>query len=138
MLKLFDELKESVLKEDFYNTNDILEKIKKEKNVLEYIDPILRLMETNPNLDFGTPGPIVHFLESYYKRGYEDALLESVMRSPTCHTVWMINRIMNNPSVKDKHKYLKVLERLLSRNDLPRGVLEDIKGFLEYQNYDKG
>ena len=28
----------------------------------EAIEPILRFMEANPGLDFGAPGPLVHFL----------------------------------------------------------------------------
>ena len=28
-------------------------------------------MELNPGLDFGTPGPLVHFVEQFYGNGYE-------------------------------------------------------------------
>ncbi|MBQ4220938.1 MAG: hypothetical protein II666_15450 [Butyrivibrio sp.] len=66
--------------------------IKKRDVELESYD-LFVFMENNPNIDYGMPGPIVHFMESYYKKGYEDELLKSVKRKPTQHTVWMLNRI---------------------------------------------
>ena len=68
-MKYFNELKEAMLEEDFYETNDVIGKIKREENGLEYISAILRIMEKNPNVDYGMPGPIVHFMETYYKKG---------------------------------------------------------------------
>jgi len=59
------------------------------------IYPILRFIEANPHLDFGTPGPLVHFVERFYGRGYEAKLMESIGRCPTLSTVWMLNRVLN-------------------------------------------
>ena len=132
-MKYFNQLKEAMLEEDFYETNDVIGKIKREENGLEYISAIFGIMEKNPNVDYGIPGPIVHFMETYYKKGYEDLLLQSVINMPTSHTVWMLNRVMNDPTLVEKSKYLEVLKNSLSRDDIPKSVKEEIKEFIEYQ-----
>lgn len=72
-------------------------------------------------------------METYYKKGYEDLLLQSVINMPTSHTVWMLNRVMNDPTLVEKSKYLEVLKNSLSRDDIPKSVKEEIKEFIEYQ-----
>lgn len=134
MLQFLEELETAALREDFYATNEVIEKIKKEKDPMEYLDPMFRLLESNPDVDFGIPGPIVHFMETYYKKGYEKLLLESINRCPTNQTIWMTNRIINDPTLIEKRKYLEVLESLLNRDDLPINTLLEIKKFLDFQN----
>ena len=50
-------------------------------------------MEDFPEADFGQPGPLTHFVEGFYKSGYEELLYQSIKRKPTLHTIWMVNRI---------------------------------------------
>lgn len=133
MLNLLEELKCAALNEDFMQTHEIINEIKNQEDSFEYINPILRLMEENPNLDFGAPGPLVHFVELYYKRGYETLLLESVNRKPTIQTIWMINRIINDPNLENRQEYIDTLNNLLKRDDLDDSVMDTVKGFLEYQ-----
>jgi hypothetical protein len=59
------------------------------------VSTILLFMEEHPDFDFGVPGPLVHFVERFYHRGYESELLKSLERQPTPHTVWMLNRLIN-------------------------------------------
>src|SRR5262245_37116403 len=61
----------------------------------ESVEPILQFMEVHPTQDYGMPGPLVHFVEEFYTKGYEDKLIESVSRNPTMMTVWMLNRVLN-------------------------------------------
>jgi hypothetical protein len=56
---------------------------------------ILEFMETHPDVDLGAPGPLVHFVEQLYERGYEPELLASLRRRPVPHTIWMLHRIIN-------------------------------------------
>lgn len=86
-------IKRSNQKRRFWYDILILEKIKNEEKPMDYLADLFVFMENNPNIDYGMLGPIVHFMESYYKKGYEDELLKSVKRKPTQHTVWMLNRI---------------------------------------------
>lgn len=62
---------------------------------IEAVEPILRFIETHPDLDFGMPGALVHFVERFYGKGYDDRLIESVRRKPTSPTAWMLNRLIN-------------------------------------------
>jgi hypothetical protein len=79
---------------------------------LDAIEPILSFMEANPAIDFGLPGPLVHFLERYYGNGYEAKLIESVLRKPTRHTAWMLNRVINKTKTPEaRQRYIGVLER---------------------------
>lgn len=132
-MRFFNELKDAVMNEDFFETNQVLEKIKQEDNSFEYLPPIFELMEEKPDLDYGMPGPIVHFMEGYYKRGYEDLLLRSVQKFPTSHTIWMLNRVINDPKLIDRDGYIEILKTLLERKDISEFVRSDIKKCLEYQ-----
>ncbi len=61
----------------------------------EAIEPILRFMETHPAIDYGTPGPLVHFVEKFPPDVRETELLRSLERRPTAHTAWMLHRVIN-------------------------------------------
>ena len=132
-MKFSTELKNAMLKEDFYQTNEVIEKIKQEGNAFEYLPFIFSVMETNPELDYGMPGPVVHFMESYYKKGYEEVLLRSVQNIPTSHTIWMLNRVINDPKLSNREMYIEVLKSSLDRDDISQFVKTDIKCFLKYQ-----
>jgi len=83
------------------------------KNVgVEAIEPILKFMEINPAIDYGTPGPLVHFIERFYGKGYEDELINSVSRKPTQHTIWMLNRVINGTKESVlKDKFISILNK---------------------------
>ena len=140
-MKYWNELKKAVLDENFYETEEVLNQIKLNNNSLDeiynYIESILLLMEEKPNLDFGAPGPLVHFMEKYYKNGYEERLINSVKRKPTPQTVWMINRIINDPKLPNRQEYMDLLSSITNNNDIDKTVKDMIKSFLEYQNNKK-
>lgn len=81
------------------------------------VEPILRFMELHPTLDFGMPGPLVHFVERYYGRGYEHKLLDSLGRKPTSHTVWMLNRVING--TKEPGSRRRLIEIMKDVRDNP-------------------
>ncbi|QDQ82186.1 hypothetical protein [Paraburkholderia megapolitana] len=98
---------------------------------VEMLDPILRFMESHPDWDFGLPGPLVHFVEKFYRRGYEEELLKSVQRRPTAHTAWMLNRIINGE--KDaitKAKLIGVMQNASQNPSIDSATLERINHFL--------
>ena len=78
--------------------------------------PILQFMEGNPSLDYGMPGPLVHFLEEFLGKGYEQKLTQSIDRRPTSHTVWMLNRVINGTKSPEEKKHLIELLRKASTN----------------------
>lgn len=134
-MKFITELENVMLKEDFYQTNEVIEKIKQESDAFEYLPFIFNIMETNPELDYGMPGPVVHFMESYYRKGYEEILLRSVQNTPTSHTIWMLNRVINDPKLSNREMYTEVLKSLLNRKDISQFVRKDIESFLKYQQH---
>lgn len=131
-MRFLEELENAILDENFYKTNEVIEKIRENENAFEYLNHLFTILENNPDVDYGMPGPVVHFMEMFYKKGYEELLLESVRRKPTNHTVWMVNRIMNVPNLDNKDKYMKILKSLLSRDDISESLREEIITFLNY------
>ena len=130
--KILEVLTENIKKEDFEAIYEILNIIKEEDSML-YIEWILHFMEENPKIDYGMPGPLVHFMEKKYKKGYEKLLLESIKRKPTEHTVWMLNRILNDVNLKDRNVYMDVLKAIVKDSKYDEELRSLAKEFLEYQ-----
>ena len=98
----------------------------------EAVEPILRFMESRPHIDYGAPGPLVHFVENF--PNYEAKLVESVERHPTPHTVWMLNRVINDSDdAQQREALLSVLKQVIQNpaaDDLTRSSASE---FLEFQ-----
>jgi len=78
---------------------------------------VFKYLEKYPDDDFGSPGPLVHYVEAAYPN-YVDALLESIHRRPVSLTIWMINRILNsNIEVSLKLRLIGAL-KTISQNPL--------------------
>ncbi|MEH7351903.1 hypothetical protein [Gottfriedia acidiceleris] len=113
--KELDLLKNSVLNEDFVEiAYEITENIEGYEDAFDAIDPILQLIEQNPTIDFGFPGPLVHFVEQFSGKGYEEKLVQSIRRYPTTYTVWMINRVVNDSVGQEKINYIEILKNVLN------------------------
>ena len=130
--KILEVLTENIKKEDIEAIYEILNIIKEEDSML-YIEWILHFMEENPKIDYGMPGPLVHFMEKKYKKGYEKLLLESIKRKPTEHTVWMLNRILNDVNLEDRNVYMDVLKAIVKDSKYDEELRSLAKEFLEYQ-----
>lgn len=130
--KILEVLTENIKKEDFEAIYEILNIIKEEDSML-YIEWILHFMEENPKIDYGMPGPLVHFMEKKYKKGYEKLLLKSIKRKPTEHTVWMLNRILNDVNLEDRNVYMDVLKAIVKDSKYDEELRSLAKEFLEYQ-----
>lgn len=112
---------------------DITDELKRNPNSFLATEPILRLIEKYPNADFGMPGPLVHFVELFTEKGYEEKLVESIKRCPTQHTVWMLNRVINGVEGEEKQYYLGVLKSILDFPDLNENVRISANEFISYQ-----
>ena len=107
---------------------DCMEEIEENYNQLDSVQPLLRLMERHPLIDFGSPGPIVHFVERFYKKGYEEELLLSLKRMPTLHTVWMLNRLINGTDQAEV--YLELLKEISENASYNKEIREEALHFL--------
>lgn len=85
---------------------------------VEVVPPVLRFMERHPSIDYGTPGALVHFVERFRGKGYEEGLLDSVRRRPTAATVWMLNRLINGTTAPDARRRLVASMQEAARNPL--------------------
>ncbi len=126
MLEYLKKLELAILSENLLETETILEEILDTNSAFEYVNPILNVMENNPYLDYGMPGPLVHFMEKFYKNGYEELLINSVSKKPTLQTIWMINRVINDPNLQNRDVYLELLENILNRDDVDDYVKNEI------------
>lgn len=133
-MKYLDELIKAISAEDFYETEEVLEKVTQEDDSIEYVKSLLKYMEENPYIDYGMPGPIVHYIENYYQKGYEELLYDSITDRPTQHTLWMLNRIINAPKLTDKDKYMSLLRKISVDESIDPNVRKDAKSFFDFQN----
>ncbi len=123
-------MEESIGSDDFERVEEeCIEKIEESGFGFNAVEPLIKLMERYPLADFGAPGAIVHFVEKYYRKGYEDILYQSVKRSPSMHTIWMLNRICNDKNSPDKFR--KLLAETAERNDIDDVIAKSAKEFLK-------
>jgi hypothetical protein len=92
---------------------------------------MFRTMERLDGVDLGTPGPLVHTLETW--RGhYEKLLAESVRRKPTPLSVWMVNRILN-VRPPDAETWMALLQSVADNAAASDETKSQAEGFIEYQ-----
>lgn len=74
--EILNTLRSKVGQDDFeYIQEDMVSEIEHCENQFDFIEPILKLMEDNPDADFGIPGALTHFIEHFSQNGYEELLL---------------------------------------------------------------
>lgn len=126
---LIKKMEDSIDSDDLeWIEEECIEKIEESDLGINAVEPLIKLMERHPLADFGVPGAIVHFVEKYYNKGYEDILYQSIKRSPSMHTVWMLNRICNDKNSDDKFR--KLLAETAQRNDIDNAIAKSAKEFL--------
>lgn len=130
---VISQLQKNVNSEDFLDYSedqvDLLREIDSEG---ASIDGLLMLIEDHPEIDFGMPGPIVHFVEQFFRNGYENKLLQSIRRNPVPHTLWMLNRIINGTSGDEQALYVDEMKCVLKRSDLDEATKLSAKEFLDF------
>lgn len=133
--KIIDDLSHKINDDDFLEfAEEKTEELNSFDNANEAIEPILKLMEDNPNTDFGMPGSLVHFAEQYFKHGYEEILISSLRRTPTSHTLWMLNRIINGLQGDIKSQFIMELKEITKRTDIDDLTRNSAKDFYSTQH----
>ena len=107
---------------------DCMETVESDYNELSSIEPLLQMIERHPLTSFGSPGPIVHFVETFYKKGYEEKLIASLKRTPTVHTIWMMHRIING--IDNPEYYLNLLKQVSENKYYDKEIREEALHFL--------
>jgi hypothetical protein len=99
---------------------------------LDAVDAILRFIEEHPQLDLGSPGALVHFVEKFYGHGYEAKLVESLRRRPTAHTAWMLNRVVNGTKVAaERQRFVEVMRQARVHPGIDERTAQQLDHFLE-------
>ncbi|MBU3103947.1 hypothetical protein [Clostridium gasigenes] len=128
--EILDTLRSKVGQDDFdYIQGDMVEEIEQCENPFEFVEQILQLMEDNPDTDFGVPGALTHFIESFALNGYEKLLLQSVKHNPTAHTVWLLHRAWNDVNDPMHEDYESLVEYLKPMPNLSEGVKSSLEMF---------
>jgi hypothetical protein len=130
--RILAKLTDAVGKDDYFErANAATEELAETTTAFDAVEPILQLMERNEDADFGMPGPLVHFVETFYREGYEEKLLESIERKPTPHTLWMLNRLINGAEGKEKMQLVAVMRAVAKRTDISEESRNMAQGFLK-------
>lgn len=128
---LLKQLEELVGSDDFeFESEEIMENLKAEGAGFEIIEQLFSIMEKHPLEDFGMPGAMVHFIESFYP-DYLPLLIDSVRRAPAMHTVWMVNRCLNG--AEDREALLSVLRETADDAAVDQAIQDSAKRFLAQQ-----
>ena len=128
--ELLARLQRSVLDDNFLEiAEEIIEEMENMPSAFNALVPVLMLMENNPGIDYGKPGPLVHFVERFYGHGYEEKLVDSLKRKPIKHTIWMLNRVINGSEADKKEYLLKVLDNVICFPNLDPDIVSLAKHF---------
>ena len=91
-----------------------------------------RYPETTLLGDHGEPGPILHVIEQI--SGYEQALAESLARSPSYYGVWMAKRILDaNPSTEIREYWIATLRTIAHDENVSPVVKGYAQEILEFE-----
>lgn len=82
--------------QEFELADEIMDVMELYDQPFDLVAPILEFISEHPEVDFGAPGELVHFVERFYHQGYEDLLMEVVGKKPTLHNIWMLHRCCND------------------------------------------
>lgn len=96
----------------------------------EAVEPLLQLFERHPTAYFGDPGAIVDFIEQFSGE-YENSLAESVKRTPTSTTVWMLNRCINADEYAEE--FMNILKEVAGRIDVDENIKERAQEYIDFQ-----
>jgi hypothetical protein len=111
---------------------DITEELEKHENAFEAVAPLFGLIEKYPEFDFGAPGPIAHFIEKFYRRGYEELLIDSLQRKPNAYSIFLLHRVINGEEGSKREEYIELLRSLAKNTSLDEDVVEAAQESLEY------
>lgn len=115
--------------ESYYIEEEVGQAMMQLPDAFELVEPILEIIGTNPTTDFGMPGELVHFVESFYKKGYEELLIASVKKNPTPHNIWMVHRCYNDINNPMREKFKALIMELKEDSSVSQEIKAEIDEF---------
>ena len=105
---------------------DLTDELEQCETPFDAVRPILELIESSPNIDFGGPGPLGSFMEKFYHEGYEEELVASLKRKPTEYTIALMFRIIADKKNPNLSEYKHLLKTLDSTSEIDTFWLDEI------------
>ncbi len=115
--------------ESYYIEDEVGQAMMQLSDPFELVEPILEIIGTNPTVDFGMPGELVRFVESFYKKGYEELLIASVKKNPTAHNIWMVHRCYNDINNPIREKFKELIMELKEDSSVSQEIKTEIDEF---------
>lgn len=115
--------------QEFELADEIVDAMEAYPQPFDLVDPVLDFISKHPEVDFGAPGKLVHFVERFYHQGYEELLMESVLKSPTVHNIWMLHRCYNDNDpnlVRQIQTLVGELKKDKTLDSQVRSMIEDL------------
>ena len=114
---------------------ELTESLQEVEDVAPVYPAIFEFLESYPNAELGSPGPLVHFVEKSFPGGYEQLLTESLKKKPTNHTLKMANRLLNSSELDlDLRSDLMILlEDAAESASVDPLTREEAADYLQYQ-----
>ena len=112
--------------------SEIVDELIELENNFDAIQPILELIERSPDIDYGGPGPLGHFLEKHSKKGYEELLLKSIDRKPTIYTLDLLHRLVTDKENPNHKIYIDLMIKVSLSTNYPEDIIESAKENLSY------
>ncbi|MEL6106213.1 MAG: hypothetical protein AAFU85_09255 [Planctomycetota bacterium] len=85
---------------------DITDRIEADGLAAQCVADLLAVFERNPDADLGSPGPIVHCIETVPMAESIPLLAQSLERVPTIMTLWMAERCLRSDPAEDSEAML--------------------------------
>lgn len=113
--------------DSYYIEDEVRQAMIQLPNPFELVEPILEIIGTNPTVDFGMPGDLVHYVECFSEKGYEELLIASVKKNPTAHNIWMVHRCYNDIENSLRKEFKLLITELKTDSSVP----QEIKGVID-------
>lgn len=110
----------------------LCEELEELDNPAEAIEPLFRLIEGSPDIDYGGPGPIGQFLESFDGGIYEESLLQSLQRKPTLYTLSLLDTLLQDSNDPRQAHYLDTMRGIAVNAALPDNIRQQATENLQY------
>lgn len=117
--------------------HEMVDKMETDKIGFEIVKDVLGLIEKYPLVEFGTPGPLTHFIENFYKENQElyiKQLKQSIEESPTVHTVWLLNRVINGSQAEKAVELIGIMNSICINDKLHKSIRNTAENFLKYHD----
>jgi hypothetical protein len=111
--------------------NDLCDEMRTVNDPAACAPIMFQTMERLNGVELGTPGPLVHTLETW-RGDYEKMLAQSVRRKPTPLSVWMVNRILNTRP-PDAESWMALLRSVADNSVASEEAKAEAERFIKHQ-----